>query len=104
MTTVLWLHIWIVAYWIVARVALQYELKSDFGFDYIHHLDAGFLLIILSCACDSFILFLTFTLFGIILIFDDVVGHVKRSQGLPEEFILEPLFRPIIKAIWSIWQ
>ena len=45
-----------------------------------------------------------FFIVGLIMIVDDIIGHYKRSLGKKEEFILEPIFRPLINKLWNLMQ
>lgn len=88
----------------IVRVALQIWLKEAFGWDMIHHLDLGAVwislaLVGLSTGLTTAGLILMFA--GAFICIDDIAGHYNRSKGELEEFVLEPLFRPLINWFWE---
>lgn len=77
---------------------------SNFDFDYIHHFDGGFFLILYgtSALCLNYTTFgFLFLLLGVLMVIDDIIGHIRAAKGYTEEWILEKIFRFVIKMFWK---
>ena len=110
-------YIWSLIYLLIRiYMAKSKHFKSDwnpikehpavrFQFDMAHHLDIGFIITLLAIITGA-----TYYPLGIVLyatggftMLDDVWGHLRAADGGPEEFILEPLFRPIINFLYKVF-
>ena len=73
-----------------------------FNFDMIHHYDLGYLISLFATAMGPeywpYGMYLFFI--GEFVMFDDLIGHLRASSGKAEEFILEPMIRPLIQWFW----
>ena len=79
--------------WLITRVIM--DRYTNFNFDEIHHLDAGWALIIQGVALINLYLIIA----GFIIILDDIIGHLRAHI---EEGPLESLIRPIYNKLYSL--